>query len=287
MGFLRELTREVREKSWLPKGSSILEKLGPPSHPRTIEADLRCAKQSFCDPNSDKPCVTVCSPSAQCGCGCVEVREALSTTLDRLQLQVRVGDAKVGCVGKCRSGPLLGFPQKGFFYLGVQPQDIPDIVYETILHGRLMFRFLSLNPDRVYRPDLYYERDTGFLAAIDSSICMVEVAKYFLDLEKGVSCGKCVPCRLGLQRMYESIDRIVVGQGSLEDLEQLRALCLSMITLPHCEFAMTSTRPALSALTYFEDEFLAHIERHQCPAGVCKDLVAMQRKEERRRRPKR
>jgi len=48
--------------------------------------------------------------------------------------------------------------------------------------------------------------------------------------------------------MYDSIDRIVVGQGSLEDLEQLRALCLSMITLPHCEFAMDQyPRPALSA----------------------------------------
>ena len=51
-----------------------------------------------------------------------------------------------------------------------------------------------------------------------------------------------------------------------------------MITLPHCEFAMTSSRPALSAITYYEDEFLAHIERRECPAGVCKALIEYQRK---------
>ncbi len=78
--------------------------------------------------------------------------------------------------------------------------------------------------------------------------------------------------------MYESIDKIVAGEGTLEDLEQVRSLCETMITLPHCEFAMTSSRPALSAITYFEDEFLAHINRRECPAGVCKALVEHQRK---------
>jgi (2Fe-2S) ferredoxin len=204
----------------------------------------------------------------------------------RLQLDITVGDAKAGCPGKCKAGPFLGFPQKGFFYLGVQARDVPDILYETIIHGRILFDFLSVNPERAYREDIYYEKETGFLAAIDDSICMVQVAKSFLDFEKGLSCGKCVPCRIGMQHMYEGIDRIVGGEGTKEDLEHIRALCDTMINLPNCEFAMTSSRPVLSAITYFEDEFLAHIERRECPAGVCKALLEHQRKEALKQRRK-
>jgi len=72
-------------------------------------------------------------------------------------------------------------------------------------------------PDRSYRSDIYYEKTTGLLAAIDDSVCMVEAAKYFMDFEKGLSCGKCVPCRLGMVRMHESMTRIAAGEGSAAD----------------------------------------------------------------------
>ena len=234
---------------------------------------------SFCDAASRKPCITVCRPRAGCACGCEPVRETLLEGIARLQLNIEVGDAKAGCSGTCQAGPFLGFPQRGFFYLGVQPKDVPNILYETIIHGRILFDLLSTNPERSYREDIYYERDSGFLAAIHDRICMVQVAKSFLDFEKGLSCGKCVPCRIGMQRMHEGMDRIIEGQGTLEDLEHIRSLCQTMISLPHCEFAMTSSRPALSAITYFEDEFLAHIERRECPAGVCPALIEYQRKQ--------
>jgi NADH:ubiquinone oxidoreductase subunit F (NADH-binding) len=116
------------------------------------------------------------------------------------------------------------------------------------------------------------------IGAIHDKVCMVEASKYFLDFEEGLSCGKCVPCRIGLKRMHEGMQRIVDGTGTAEDLEQIKSLCKTMIDTPHCEFAMTSSRPVLSAITYFADEFTAHIERQECPAGVCKNLVEIQRK---------
>jgi len=274
MGLLKTLLRELPRKPWIPTGEGSVE--APPE----IAAKEPSPKKilSFCDRASKKPCITVCTPKVGCECGCESLRDALLEGISRLQLSVAVGNAKAGCSGKCQAGPFLGFPQKGFFYLGVHPENVPDILYETIIHGRILFPYLSINPERVFRSDIYYERNTGFLAAIDDQVCMVEVAKYFLDFEKGLSCGKCVPCRVGLQRMYESIDRIVASEGTMEDLDQVRSLCETMITLPHCEFAMTSSRPALSAITYFEDEFLAHIIQRECPAGVCKALVEHQRK---------
>ena len=274
MGLLKTLLRELPRKPWIPIGEESVE--APPEIPAKEPSPKKIL--SFCDHASKKPCITVCTPKVGCECGCESLREALFEGISRLQLNVAVGNAKAGCSGKCQAGPFLGFPQKGFFYLGVRPENVPDILYETIIHGRILFPYLSINPERVFRSDIYYERNTGFLAAIDDQVCMVEVAKYFLDFEKGLSCGKCVPCRVGLQRMYESIDRIVAGEGTMEDLDQVRSLCETMITLPHCEFAMTSSRPALSAITYFEDEFLAHINQRECPAGVCKALVEHQRK---------
>lgn len=283
MGLLKTLLRELPRKPWIPIGEK-----GPEPAPEAPEPNPLPRKlPSFCDAASKKPCITVCRPRGGCECDCQSVREALVEGIARLRLDLVVGDAKAGCTGKCQAGPILGFPQKGFFYLKVQARDVPDILYETIIRGRILFDYLSVNSERAYREDIYYEKETGFLAAIDDRICMVQVAKSFLDFEKGLSCGKCVPCRIGMQQMDERMDKIVQGEGTMEDLEHIRALCHAMIDLPNCEFAMTSSRPVLSAITFFEDEFRAHIEGHECPAGVCKALVEYQRKQAVRQRRKR
>lgn len=241
-------------------------------------------QKKFCDPNSKKPCITVCKPREGCEHDCEAVRNALKEEIDRHGLSISIGDAKVGCGGRCQNGPFIGFPQREFFYLNVRPEDIPMVVEETLMKGRILFPFLSIDPNRSYRPDVYYEKETGLIAGIDEHVCMVEVAKYFLDFEEGLSCGKCVPCRLGMKRMHETLGRIVSGQGKEGDLELIRSLCDTMVHTPHCEFAVTSSRPVLSAMQHFENEFRAHVERQECPAGVCQELVALQKKRARRRK---
>ena len=254
--------------------------------PVAEETPQKKREKAFCDPDSKKPCITVCKPKNGCECDCEAVRKALSEEVSLRKLPITIGDAKVGCAGNCQNGPFIGFPQKEFFYLNVRPEDIPMIVEETLVKGRVLFPFISVSPNRSYRPDIYYEKDTGLLAGIDEHVCMVDVAKYFLDFEEGLSCGKCVPCRLGMKRMHESMQRIVSGQGTSEDLEHIRVLCDTMVQTPHCDFALTSSRPVLSAMRHFEDEFKAHVERQECPAGVCRELVALQKKSARRRKKK-
>lgn len=262
-----------KEKAWIP----FVGKSGPASGAGEAgaQADVR---ESFCDPSSPNACITVCSSKAGCECGCEAVREAFLDELAKRKLPVEVGLGKVGCGGKCKKGPYVGFPGKEFFYLGVRPGNVAEIVEETIVNGYLLFPYLSIGPDRSYRNDIIYEKDTGLIAAIHDKVCMVDVAKYFLEFETGLSCGKCVPCRIGMQRMLECVQRMVSGKGAMEDLDQVKSLCQTMLETPLCEFAMTSSRPVLSAITHFEDEFRAHIERQECPAGVCSDLVEIQRK---------
>lgn len=234
--------------------------------------------RSFCDPAAGKECITVCTPTGDCSCDAQALRQALEAEVRERGLALTIGKAKMGCGGKCKNGPLIGFPRQQFFYLGVTPEMAAEVVEETLINGRLLFPYLSIQPNRSFRSDIYYERDTGLLAAIDDSVCMVDVARYFLAFEEGLSCGKCVPCRLGMKRMQEIIERVVAGQGVSRDLEQLHILCRTMVDAPLCDFAVTSSRPIMSALTYFEDEFLAHIERKECATGVCKELVEIQAK---------
>lgn len=215
-------------------------------------------KKPFCDPASAMPCVTVCAPRPGCSCDCGAVRNALIDELARRSLRhVTLGTLKVGCQRGCATGPFLGFPQRGFFYLRVTPEMIPLVVEETLVHGRLIFPRLSLNTDRSFRADLYFEKETGLLAAIDQHISMVGVARYFLDLEDKMSCSKCVPCRVGIKNLYESMDRIVGGEGSVDDVQEMEAICRAMIDDPKCVVPAAGIKPVLSALTLFTDEFMS------------------------------
>lgn len=260
-------------KAWIPFGAKAGQAAG------ASEAGFQAgAREGFCDVSEQVACITVCSSKAGCQCGCEGVRQAFVEEIEKRQLLVEVGSGKVGCGGKCKNGPYVGFPGKGFFYVGVQPGNVAEIVEQSIVNRYILFPYLSISPDRSYRNDIIYEKDTGLIASIHDKVCMVDVAKYFLEFEAGLSCGKCVPCRIGMKRMYESVEKMVNGQGTMEDFEQVKSLCQTMLDTPLCEFAMTSSRPVLSAMTHFEDEFRAHIERQECPAGVCKDLVEIQRK---------
>lgn len=256
MGIFKELTQALKNDPWIPfskKGSKPSAKAAAPPRPES-------KGKGFCGPGSAQPCITVCVPRAGCTCECEAIREGLLAEIQQQGLQVVVGKAKMGCSGTCANGPFIGFPQRGFFYLRVQTQDIPDIVHETLEKGNILFPLLSTNPDHSYRSDVYFERDTGFLGVMDEKTSMVQVAKYFLDFEEGLSCGKCTPCRVGIKRLNESMERIVSGQGTTEDLRTVKMLCETLRDAPHCDFAAASSKPVLSAVTFFENEFLAIVK---------------------------
>ena len=65
---------------------------------------------------------------------------------------------------------------------------------------------------------------SGGMIVMDEHTCMVDVAKYFMDFLKDESCGKCFTCRKGTQRMYEILDDITAGEGTLDQLDLLEEL---------------------------------------------------------------
>jgi NADH:ubiquinone oxidoreductase subunit F (NADH-binding)/Pyruvate/2-oxoacid:ferredoxin oxidoreductase delta subunit len=113
---------------------------------------------------------------------------------------------------------------------------------------------------------------SGGMIVMDESTCMVDVARYFLNFLREESCGKCMPCREGIKRMLEIIDKISSGQGKKEDLELLEELAVVVQDFSLCGLGQTASNPVLSTIRHFRAEYEAHLN-HKCPAGVCKDLI--------------
>jgi len=111
---------------------------------------------------------------------------------------------------------------------------------------------------------------SGGMIVMDSSSCMVDVAKFFMDFCRQESCGKCVPCRVGTSQMYDLLCKITDGSATMDDLAMLEDLCDLVRNTSLCGLGQTSPNPVLSTLRYFRDEYIAHIVEKRCPAGVCK-----------------
>ncbi len=115
---------------------------------------------------------------------------------------------------------------------------------------------------------------SGGMIVMDENTCMVDIAKYFISFLEGESCGKCVPCREGLQRMREILADITEGKGKDGDVELLERLSVTLIDGSLCALGTTAPNPVLTTIRYFRDEYEAHIKDKRCPAGVCKELIA-------------
>jgi NADH-quinone oxidoreductase subunit F len=114
---------------------------------------------------------------------------------------------------------------------------------------------------------------SGGMIVMDENTCMVDVSKYFLNFLRDESCGKCMSCREGTQRMWEIAKKITDGEGAESDIELLEILATAVKDASMCGLGQTAANPILSTLRYFKDEYQAHIKDKKCPAGVCTALI--------------
>ena len=114
---------------------------------------------------------------------------------------------------------------------------------------------------------------SGGLVIMDEGTCMVDLARYFLAFTQDESCGQCTPCREGTGRMLEILERICSGDGRMEDLPRLEELARTIGSTSLCGLGQTAPNPVITTLRYFRDEYVEHIERRFCRAGMCPGLV--------------
>ncbi len=114
---------------------------------------------------------------------------------------------------------------------------------------------------------------SGGVVIMDSSTCMVDMARYFLQFTQNESCGKCVPCRVGTKRMLEILNRISEGEGREEDIDLLIEMSNNIKSASLCGLGQTAPNPVLSTIRYYRHEYETHIRQKICPVGQCQAIT--------------
>lgn len=114
---------------------------------------------------------------------------------------------------------------------------------------------------------------SGGMVVMDEDNCMVDVARYFIEFTHSESCGKCIPCRVGLNKCLRILNRITDGGGTAHHLEILDELSRYIRDCSLCGLGQTAPNPVLTTLRHFRNEFEDHILANRCSAGVCEELA--------------
>ena len=114
---------------------------------------------------------------------------------------------------------------------------------------------------------------SGGMVVMDEDNCMVDVARYFIEFTHSESCGKCVPCRVGLDKALRILNNFSNGKGVESDLEALDELGRMIRDMSLCGLGQTAPNPVLTTMRHFRHEFEDHIRAKRCRAGVCENLA--------------
>ncbi|MGE5570422.1 MAG: FAD-dependent oxidoreductase [Rhodospirillales bacterium] len=114
---------------------------------------------------------------------------------------------------------------------------------------------------------------SGGMVVMDEDNCMVDVARYFIEFTHSESCGKCVPCRVGLDKALKILNAFTEGKGTEADLDSLDELGRMIRDMSLCGLGQTAPNPVLTTMRHFRHEFEDHIRAKRCRAGVCENLA--------------
>jgi NADH-quinone oxidoreductase subunit F len=114
---------------------------------------------------------------------------------------------------------------------------------------------------------------SGGMVVMDEDNCMVDVARYFIEFTHSESCGKCVPCRVGLDQALRMLTRITSGQATDQDLTDLEELAHMVKECSLCGLGQTAPNPVLTTLRHFRHEYEEHLRAKRCRAGICEQML--------------
>lgn len=97
-----------------------------------------------------------------------------------------------------------------------------------------------------------------------SGLCPIDMSKAFLELCHAQSCGKCVPCRVGLGQLKAMITDVLEGRASLEILDEIRETAECIMESADCAIGFEAANMVYKGLQGFREEYEAHIEQGRC-----------------------
>lgn len=102
------------------------------------------------------------------------------------------------------------------------------------------------------------------IEASPSGLCPIDMSKAFLELCHAQTCGKCVPCRVGLGQLGRMIAAVLDGKATMEILDEMEETALSIMESADCAIGYEAANMVYKGLVGFHDEYVSHIERGRC-----------------------
>ncbi|MGI6579804.1 MAG: NAD(P)-binding protein [Saccharofermentanales bacterium] len=106
------------------------------------------------------------------------------------------------------------------------------------------------------------------IAASPPGLCPIDLLCSFLKMTHAQSCGKCVPCRVGLGKLEELLDSVLDGEADEETLDLIEETAKAVYYSSDCAIGWESGNMVLKALDGFREDFVSHITEGKCISGL-------------------
>ncbi len=126
-------------------------------------------------------------------------------------------------------------------------------------------RIISMNQAQQTVEELYKDIERRIQAA-QPGLCPVDLAATFLHISHSQSCGKCIPCRVGLGQLETLIDSVLDGTATMDTLDTIETLAESVYSSADCAIGSEAARMVLKGLKGFRSDYEEHILHHRCNA---------------------
>ena len=106
------------------------------------------------------------------------------------------------------------------------------------------------------------------IAASPPGLCPVDMSLSFLQLSHAQTCGKCVPCRIGLGQLTKLIAQVLDGEATMETIDIIEKTARSIVNTADCAIGRDAARLVVDGLEGFRDDYEEHVKHHRCLASL-------------------
>ncbi|MEW5949016.1 MAG: NADH-ubiquinone oxidoreductase-F iron-sulfur binding region domain-containing protein [Thermodesulfobacteriota bacterium] len=197
--------------------------------------------------------IALCSRDENCTNQVHEVTTAFQEKFKDLGVKVGIRKIKTVCSGRCNKGVFVDIGGAVFYHM-VRPDNVESVIRDTILEGDVLSAHYSIERSFVGDEKVIYDRAANVLIYIDSQFCLAEGLRGLLRKDGLSSCGKCVPCRLGVKKLDQILSALLAGKARVDDVDRLRELAVVMDASSRCALAGKFVAPLFVAMDNFGEE---------------------------------
>ena len=138
---------------------------------------------------------------------------------------------------------------------------------KAVLFGGLKGEFVK--PQSLEEYEIADGVSSSSVTVFGKEICIVDTVKKLMAMSFEDSCGKCVLCREGTSQFRQITEEMTTGKAKQTDLDLINDVGELIEVGAYCPFGQNMPRPLISAIALYQDDFLEHIKKKSCSAGVC------------------